>query len=174
MQADQAKATDGAVRRVATNRQEVGDFWVPFTTKEVLRLAPGLSLSTLKFWEKRRRWIAPRRRGRQGVGGDAMWSAWQTIALVIMASVQRCKRGARTYLGEVGVRTAWNQLSGLSDELLLSEAQGQDARLAEEVAAALARMAHDTPELPPDLLDGVGRVVLALDRKVGAMRHRLR
>src|SRR5262245_20043079 len=108
--------------------------FIPFTTKEVLRLAPGLSASTLKFWQKRR-WIAPRQRGRLGIGGDALWSGWQSIAIVIMASVLRSKRDQRTYLGNVGVRTAWNQLSNLSDELLLDDQQ--DMRLAEEVAAAL-------------------------------------
>src|SRR5262249_43140567 len=174
MLAEQARTNDavqgGANRQYAADPTTADQMFVPFTTREVLRLAPALSASTLRFWQKRR-WIAPRQRGRLGVGGDALWSGWQTIAIVIMASVLRSKRDQRTYLGNVGVRTAWDRLSNLSDELLLDDRQ--DMRLAEEVAAALARMAHDTPELPPDILEGVARVLEALDRKASAARNRV-
>ena len=49
--------------------------------------------------------------------------------------------------------------------MLLDESQ-QDMWVAEEVAAALSGMAQSTPELPPNILDGIGAVVASIDRKV--------
>lgn len=157
------QATDGLVQREELTGREgaasaTAQVW--FTTKEVLVLT-GLSRNTLKFWRKRK-WVVPGCKG--GMGREARYSAWQTIALLILASAVRSKHDQRTYVGSVGVRNAWEQLSCLPDALLLDDQQ--DMRLSEEVSAALGRMASAGPELPPDVLDGVARVVEAIDRKV--------
>jgi hypothetical protein len=60
-------------------------------------------------------------------------------------------------------------LAGYDDSLLLAE-DVQGPYTAESVAAEVARAA--SPELPCDCLEGVARVVAAIDRKVLALRGR--
>jgi hypothetical protein len=157
------------MEQAATTRQHAVTEakFIPFTTKEVLRCIPTLAPSTVKWWIKRKL-ITPKVKGRLGGGGDALWSAWQAICIVVMGSALKSKRGEGTYLGGVGVKNAWTQLSSLSDELLLAENE-MDMHLAEQVAAALQGVALEG-QVPPDIYEGIAKVVRLIDRKNQWMR----
>jgi len=139
-----------------------------FTMKEVLQLT-GLSKPTLKWWMQRG-WVEPIFRSWGGRGRHHKFSAWQTVGLAVLAGALTRLSGVHTQVGRVGVVRAMEVLAGLSDERLLSEDQ-QDARLAETVAADVARASLTTnEELSDELCECVARVLVALNRKWPLLR----
>jgi hypothetical protein len=131
-----------------------------FSVKETARLAK-LPRTTLRYWASKG-WI--------DVSDGA--SAWQVVGLTILASAVKNGHARNTYISSVPVRKAMAQLAELDDEMLLSEDQ-QDMRLAEEVAAEIAKDSL-TPELMPNVLEEVARVIRVIDAKAVALRKRNR
>jgi hypothetical protein len=131
-----------------------------FSVKETARLAK-LNRSTLQYWVSRG-WI--------DLSGGA--SGWQVIAITILSAAVKDSHERNTYIGSVPIRRAMAELSQLDDEMLLSEDE-QNMRVAEEVAAEIAKEAF-TEELPPNVLTEVARVIRAIDRKAVALRARNR
>jgi hypothetical protein len=153
-------------RRTADVRvQTPTTFRILFGMKEVVRLT-GLSHATLKWWINRG-WIKPFSRSKGGKGREHQFTGWQTVALALLSNAVYTKRFENTYVGSVGVRLQMDALVDLSDELLLPESR-QNPHTAETTAAMVARFPV-TEELTPQCLEGVARVVAALDRKVNSI-----
>src|SRR5262245_9033970 len=95
-----------------------------FTTKEVLELS-GLSRNTLKFWRVRQ-WVTPVGRAPTGYGHEHLYSAWQTIGLVLPGTALKTVRDHKSYIGRNGVVRA---REGDTERIVLEVRPGVTAEL---------------------------------------------
>jgi hypothetical protein len=139
-----------------------------FGTREVCDLT-GLNRETLRVW-LRKKFIRPAKYGVGGPGCDHQWSAWQVVALSILAAaLQEAKRG-RYRVGYTGIGRAWDALSGRSDEELLAEDQ-QSLHVAER-AAAIAHQALNAAALTPAMYDNLAKTLAAIEERAAETHAR--